>query len=245
VRIKYFDAELNGLNENNLTVWKSNNNANWTDLGKTSNNTTLNFVEKTGINDLGRFTLSSPFNILPLIWSSFNTQCLSGQVRISWKTEQEQNTSLFIIRRSTDGRSWTTIGTLKAAGNSDSPISYNYTDQQSLSAISYYQIQQQDFDGRLTVSPVLTNSCGTTERVNVYPNPVLNNCWINIQLTKGGSLTMQLYDSKGALVQQRREFVQNGNSQLELRLGNFAKGLYSLVITRPDGTIRVVKIEKY
>jgi hypothetical protein len=244
LRFNYLDGELNGLNENTLTVWKSVG-LDWANLGRSSNNIAANYVEQTGIDNFSRFTLGRSNSALPLTWNSFNTQCLSGQVRISWKTEQEQNTLSFIIQRSTDGRSWTTIGTLPAAGNSNTAINYSYTDQQSLPGTSYYQIQQKDIDGRFTISPVLSNTCGMPDELKVYPNPVLNNCRVNIQLARGGKLIMKLYDSKGSLIQLRQEFVQNGNSQFELRLSNVAKGLYSLVITLPDGTNMVKKIEKY
>jgi hypothetical protein len=244
LRFIYLDAELNGLNENNLMTWKSTNNVDWINLGRTNNNTVANYVEKTGINDFARLTLSPIDNPLPLVWGSFNTQCLSGQVRISWKTEQEENTSLFIIRRSTDRSTWTTIATLPAAGNSSSPSSYSYTDPQPLAGTSYYQVQEQDIDGRLVTSPVLLNNCGAEDIVKVFPNPVQNSCWVSMQSARSGSVTLRLYDSKGALVQQRRQTIQTGNSQFELHMNTIAKGIYSLVITLPDGSIKAVKIEK-
>ncbi|MEO5564858.1 MAG: T9SS type A sorting domain-containing protein [Chitinophagaceae bacterium] len=244
LRFNYFDAELNGLDENNLAVYKRNGSGAWMNLSKSGGNTTTNYVERTGLPDLTRFTLSTFSNALPVKWSSFNTQCLGGTVRISWKTEQEQNTSSFIIQRSDDGRNWTRIATLPAAGNSNSSLLYTYTDPQLVAGTIYYQVQQQDFDGRLTVSPVLSNNCGALEELKVFPNPVLNDCRVSLQLDRGGALNMRLFDSKGALVFTRSESVQSGNNQFLLRLGNLAKGIYTLMVIRPDGILRVVKIEK-
>jgi len=244
LNFRYLDTELNGLNENLLTVWKSSDQVNWSNLSRTSNSTSNNQVQKTGIADFARFTLFETPNALPLVWGSFNTQCLSEKVRISWKTEQEENTSAFIVRRSPDARTWTTIATLPAAGNSSLPSSYAYIDAQPLASTNYYQIQERDIDGRLITSPVLINNCGTAEVLKVFPNPVQNNCWVSIQSTRAGSISMRLYDTKGALVYQRFENIQNGNNQFELRLPNVSMGTYSLVITLPDGTIKTVKIEK-
>ena len=196
LRLSYFDAELNGLSESSLNVWKRNGNGTWTDIVRSSANNATNYVERTGIADFTRFTLSSAGNPLPLIWSSFNTECLGGQALISWKTEQEQNTQQFIIRRSSDGRNWVTIANLPAAGNSNIARLYSYLDQQAFSGPSYYQIQQQDIDGRLTISPVLLNNCSAEEDLKVFPNPVFTECWISLQLNLGGNLTLQLYDSK-------------------------------------------------
>lgn len=124
LRFNYLDAELNGLNENLLTVWKRMGTV-WMDQGRVGNDATLNYVDESAISDFTRFTLSIPGNALPLVWSSFNTQCLTERVRISWKTQQEQNTSSFIIRRSADGRTWNDIATLPAAGNSSAAVSYS------------------------------------------------------------------------------------------------------------------------
>jgi hypothetical protein len=244
LRINYLDGELNGLNENNLNVWKRNGNGTWTDLVKSSGNVTTNYVERTGIADFTRFTLSSSGNALPLIWSSFNTQCLGGQVRITWKTEQEQHTLQFIIRRSSDARNWITIATLPAAGNSNAPLSYSYLDLQPSSGAGYYQIQQQDIDGRLTVSPVLLSNCNAVEGLKVFPNPVLNECWVSLQLGRAGNLVLLLFDAKGTLVQTRQESARNGNNQFRLPMENLSKGLYTLIIKQPDGKIKMVKLEK-
>jgi hypothetical protein len=46
VRFKYFNGELNGLNENSLVFFKSNDGINWSVLGFTSRDTVTNFVEK-------------------------------------------------------------------------------------------------------------------------------------------------------------------------------------------------------
>ncbi|MEO8406789.1 MAG: T9SS type A sorting domain-containing protein [Chitinophagaceae bacterium] len=244
LHFNYLDAELNGLNENGLMVWKSNDNINWTNLGRTSSNTISNYVEQTGINDFSRFTLSTTGNALPLIWSSFNTQCLADKIRISWNTAQEQNTSLFIILRSTNARNWTAIGSIPATGNNNSSATYSFTDQQPLTGTSYYQVQEKDIDGRLIISPVLFTNCGMGESVKIYPNPVDQNCQVSIQSATGTIIVMRLYDSKGMLVQQRKKILQNGNNQFEWPMDRFAKGIYSLVISWEDGKTKTVKVEK-
>lgn len=244
LRFTYLDAELNGLNESLLTVWKRNGTS-WIDLGRTGNDATFNYVEEAPISDFTRFTLSVPGNALPLVWSSFNTQCLTDRVRISWKTQQEQNTSLFIIRRSADARTWTEVATLPAAGNSSAGVSYSWTDPQPLSGASYYQVQQQDIDGRKTASPVLLNECGARQSLKVFPNPVLSSCWVSMQSPSGGKVMMRLYDMKGRLLQQRQETLLAGNNQLELAMSRFANGVYSLVVTWPDGQVKVARLEKH
>jgi hypothetical protein len=61
LRFKYFDAELNGYDENTMALWKSSDMINWSKQGFTYRDATNNYVEKTGIADFSRWTLSTSF----------------------------------------------------------------------------------------------------------------------------------------------------------------------------------------
>ncbi|MFN0175913.1 MAG: T9SS type A sorting domain-containing protein [Saprospiraceae bacterium] len=62
LRFQYFDANLNGLTEADLHIWRSvDNGVNWTDMGRSSNSTTQNYVEQIGLTDInGWWTLGAP-----------------------------------------------------------------------------------------------------------------------------------------------------------------------------------------
>jgi len=61
LRFQYFDAELNGLDESTLELWKQGKKT-WTNEGFTSRSTVNNYVEKTNIGALSRWTLSGVIN---------------------------------------------------------------------------------------------------------------------------------------------------------------------------------------
>ena len=65
LRFSYFNAELNGLDENTLVLWRSPDNISWSNQGFTTRNTITNYVEKTGIDAFSRWTLSATSNPLP------------------------------------------------------------------------------------------------------------------------------------------------------------------------------------
>jgi hypothetical protein len=59
LRLKYFDAELNGQNENNLVLYQSTNSGvAWNNLSRTGNSTSSNYVEKTAVTSLALQTLA-------------------------------------------------------------------------------------------------------------------------------------------------------------------------------------------
>jgi hypothetical protein len=62
LRFTYLDAELNGLNENTAFLWKSTDNINWSEIGFDNRNITSNYVEKIGIADFSRWTLTGTTN---------------------------------------------------------------------------------------------------------------------------------------------------------------------------------------
>ncbi len=62
LRFYYFDAELNGLNEGHLNIWRSiDNGLTWTNMGFVSRSSAGNYVEQTAIADVsGWWTLGAP-----------------------------------------------------------------------------------------------------------------------------------------------------------------------------------------
>lgn len=70
LRFWYLDAELGGLDENELLVWRSNDGGNtWSPLPLHARNTSENWVEIAGQDELARYTLAGPENIQPLAGS--------------------------------------------------------------------------------------------------------------------------------------------------------------------------------
>lgn len=60
LRFQYFDAELNGRNENLLQQWRSKDNNTWENVGADSRSVTLNYVLRNNISKFSRLTLSGP-----------------------------------------------------------------------------------------------------------------------------------------------------------------------------------------
>lgn len=236
LRLSYFDAELNGLNENNLVQWKSTDNIHWSNQGFTTRNTATDFVEKTAINDFSRWTLSTAGNVLPVQLVFFNSKCLGNQTLLQWRTAQEQNSSHFTIERSSDAQSWNAIATINAAGNSNVIKDYSFTDNNP-SQSNFYRVAQYDIGGAVHYSGILRSSCSAKDLFSLYPNPTQSLLYVSVNLTQNSTLSLQMYDSKGALVKQQSENLLQGNNQLILDVKNFAAGTYSLLI-KQNGEVK-------
>jgi Secretion system C-terminal sorting domain len=227
--LQYFDAELNGLNADSLKMWSSSNDSNWTDLGYTDRDTSLHYVDLTGIDSFSRWTLySGPSTPLPLTYLFFNANCLSGQVSITWETAQQVNTKLFEVERSGDGSNWQVIGSVPAAGNSAGENEYSFTDKYPLPGNNEYRIAEYDLSNQVNYTQVILSTCGVGETCSVWPNPVANTAWVNISSSYNTKAALRLYDSKGALILVKEVDLPAGNTQYNLDLTGLARGSYEL-----------------
>jgi len=244
LRFNYFDGELNGLDENSIIFFESQNNTNWTSLGFSSRDVVANFVEKTGISNFGRFTLSSLNNPLPVQFILFNAKCEGSKVLITWKTAQEQNSSHFNVERSVDGSRWTVIGNLPAAGNSSTERSYSFTDNNPVQN-GYYRIAENDLDGNVEYTNILRASCNSTDAFSLWPNPVHDRVFVNIVTANESQAMIRIFDSKGALVKAQKATVLQGSNQLSVDMKSLAKGVYQLSVDWNNGqmkkTVQVLK----
>lgn len=99
LRFNYFNAELNGRNEALFSLWRSNDNVNWTGAGFSSRDATGNFVQQTGIASFSRWTLTDidfPTNVFDLapngapairVWPNPTVELLNLSVRVKKTTD--------------------------------------------------------------------------------------------------------------------------------------------------------------
>lgn len=241
LRFHYLDAELNGLPEDGLVLWKSTDNDHWINEGFTSRDIGANYVEKTGIAGFSRWTISTLNNVLPVVFAFFNTHCENGKVSIIWKTAQESNSSYFNIERSQNGSNWTAIGTLPAAGNSSTERTYRFTDNSPLPD-GLYRIAQHDLNGNRKYSVVVRSSCDENENIKLWPNPAHTTAWLRITTNTGSPVLIKLYDSKGALMHIQRVTLTSGSNQVAVPLHRLPNGVYEVMADFMDGTIRTFRL---
>lgn len=98
------------------------------------------------------FTTAGP---VPVKLTGFQATVLNKEVKLTWSTVAEINSSHFVIQRSNDGIHFNNIGTIQAAGNSQVTMHYTYFDKNPLNGVLFYRLQQLDKDGQLEYSTVI------------------------------------------------------------------------------------------
>ena len=165
---------------------------------------------------------------LPVKFVYFNAHCKNGAVSIQWKTAQEQNSSRFSIQRSTDGTSWTEVGSLTAAGQSTQERSYLFVDKAPSSSAGMYRVVEYDYTGDKTISTIVRSNCSGRTEMSLYPNPSSGNSALNISLERSANITVQVVDAKGSMVQQKQVLLPAGSNTLPLNMTGYPDGVYTI-----------------
>jgi hypothetical protein len=246
LRLNYFDAELNGLDESTLVLWKSTDQTHWADMGYSTRDATGNFVEAVGLTDLSRWTIATVSNPLPVKIISFTVECLDGSARIGWRTALEQNSSRFDVEKSMDGAQWQTIGHLAAAGNSPVEKDYSYIDAGTASGTAFYRVVEFDLDGSPTYSKIASASCGVAGDDPVaYPNPVRDICWVTLNSPGASLMKIDIYDVAGARRFTQMAALNQGDNRIGIDGKALPAGLYFLHLQWENGLrTKIIKIEK-
>jgi hypothetical protein len=112
---------------------------------------------------------------LPVTLLDFTAVKVNESVLLEWQTESEYSSDYFEVERSLNGTDWNRLFTVKAAGESSESLIYQKMDENPIDGISYYRLNQYDFDGTKTLLKMVSfnNKIEIGENdIRVFPNPV-------------------------------------------------------------------------
>lgn len=174
------------------------------------------------------------FNTLPVSLINFyGTAALQG-VFLTWQTISETNNQFFNIERSTDGKIFTVVGTVKGAINSSRQLSYSFTDKMPFNGLNYYRLVQYDTNGKSSNSNILVilfNSIADDHqfKIKLYPNPAKE--LLNIKLSGAATpkqVLISLYSLEGKKISSGN--ILKADEQFSLNVESLKLGIYLLEI---------------
>jgi len=165
---------------------------------------------------------------LPVELSPLQTTVKNNAVQLNWFTTYESNTQAFFIEYSVNGVDFATVGTVKAAGNSNSKINYSYTHTPGATGSVYYRLRSVDTDGQFKYSNVaIAKTTGTEVTTTVFPNPFTEKVSFTMSLETPAPVSVALYDASGRLIQKVARQGQSGTNQVTLAgLNGLVPGIY-------------------
>ncbi|MFT3912315.1 MAG: M12 family metallo-peptidase [Ferruginibacter sp.] len=164
---------------------------------------------------------------------------------LNWKTSSELNSSHFNVQRSADGINFTsTLGSVDAAGNSNTITNYGFQDISPMLKWNYYRVEEVDVDGSKTLSNTVALSFDKNGPIVVYPNPTAGQLSVDYNSSTSGKLELRIIDSKGALVMMRSIDVVAGRTVNSFDVSKLAAGVYLIRYVEPNGYSSNIKFIK-
>ena len=198
---------------------------NSTDLGL---NPPCNGWTLTAAGEVACGTLSSSIKLtgasctLPVELTSFTVNIKGKMVTLDWVTASELNNEGFDVQHSLNGTDWKSLDFVEGTGTTFEETRYSYEHQAS-NGTNFYRLIQEDFDGTISYSDIVSIkvSAPTAANVLVVPNFVVN----NFRVTADESTAIydiQIFDVNGRLVQQLFNVADNQTINVQ----DLTKGLY-------------------
>ncbi|QNF31507.1 DUF11 domain-containing protein [Adhaeribacter swui] len=172
---------------------------------------------------------------LPVELIYFKAKYQNRHVALSWATASEKNSQYFIVERSADGKTFSPIGQVNAAGTSNQVKEYAFMDEAPLPGVTYYRLKQVDFNlssrnskvvwvnARIEASPV----------IKLYPNPAQDKVTIEFSATTDEQGTLVVLNARGQQVKTQKLDIKAGQNSLLLQVQDLASGMYVVIINGP------------
>jgi trimeric autotransporter adhesin len=249
------EAMRNIENENVLTVAQKTVPSPW--VPYLSGLTIIDSLRKNmmveNLSTLSIFTGTSSNNPLPIKLLSFEGKKSEKLIVLNWISASEINAASYEIERAenvSEHTSWLNIGSVKAYGNSQNVISYQFVDKSVIDLLTqnkvvYYRLKMLDFDGSFTYSATVKisqNELENNAEPIVYPNPILNQFEI---LTKSNStIDLQIIDVNGKNILDLKNLETDDSGIFRVTVLDFLEaGIYFLNL-KIDGVNHFTKVLK-
>lgn len=177
-----------------------------------------------GLFETAQFTVGGT---LPLTWISFTGERVNASNRLKWVTENEINTSHFVVERSKNGVDFISVGRVNTLNGTHN--NYQFDDVHPLGGANFYRLKQIDQNGEFKYSAIvrLNWSDGSDLTLKLYPNPASSVLTAEFAGREKDAF-IQIYDVNGKLVQNSKMANQN---ILTISIINLANGKYWITIS--------------
>lgn len=247
--------------DNNFRVTNLNGALNWYDVASSADGSSTPSGGSVTTTSAFGFSIQS-FGVgntngepLPVTWLYFQARATAADVvALSWATASELNNDRFEIERSTDGSTFTRVGSVLGSGTtlSISTYSFNHVGLPANAKVLYYRIKQVDYDGSFTYSVVaevrLDGTTTTSNQWAVGPNPY-NGGSFNLYVVGNGvdwandQHTIRIVGSAGNVVRTLSGRLITMSTGINEAFSALAPGIYFLRIESGSysQTIKVVR----
>jgi hypothetical protein len=207
----------------------------WNPIGmgsyNTSGTTTAGSISYAGTSTFSPFTLGTTdgsTNPLEIILNYFKATKANGNNALSWQANCTSPTAEYILQRSSDGANFSDIDSIQAATATECSLPYNFNDYTATGSRVYYRLEMIDQNGKISISQIelILNDANTIQLMNVKPNPVQTEAWLNISASENQNVELVIFSIDGKQLVRQTINVVGGMNTIDLHTLSLASGMY-------------------
>ena len=180
---------------------------------------------------LGQFLVSAT---APVKLTRFSAAYADSKAQLSWQTASEENSDHFSVEQSSNGTDFSEIGTVAAAGSSNSIKNYIFqvVSVPAGAAFLYFRLLTVDKDKKQQYSDIillhLPGSTNTTFMKAIYPNPAGNGDHLHFSFTaeRSDKLSVTIFETSGRNIFNMPLTAVEGVNETHMPLPKMRRGNY-------------------
>lgn len=179
---------------------------------------------------------------LPVTIINFNSTQNENNIVVNWSTSQEENLRQFKLYRSFNGSDYFEISEINTHSNNQDIKNYEYIDlnAQKLGGTSvYYKLKSINNDGSYqwsyVIKHLIAKSKLAAEHIKLFPNPCIDETFIEITESSENPFTIEVIDSRGQSILKDENPLINNNSY-KVDMSKLEKGIYFIILNFEDGS---------
>jgi hypothetical protein len=163
-------------------------------------------------------------------------------VDVIWATQNELETSRYLVERADDGKNFTTIGEISSQNGAENL--YKFVDKTPKMGRAFYRIKQvmpASDPSFSAVKQTLIYHNGE-ESIMAYPNPARDVIYVERLENNDTEGEVKIFSESGKAV--RLQKIDKNQTRYEISTEGLATGLYLLKVQNADGSFQTVKFFK-
>ena len=181
--------------------------------------------------------LVAAITLLPVDLRFFSVFEVGDGVMVTWETLAEINCDYFVIERSSDGTNWDQIMNVPGSGNSAEAIYYSQMDNDPIDGVSYYRLNQVDYDGTKKIyNPVVLGSEHNKRlAIKVSPNPAVGDVVVSFKTSEEEMYRFSVITQDGKTVYETKIPGVKGTNYFDYNTDFLNTGVYLFMISDEKG----------
>lgn len=182
--------------------------------------------------------------VLPIVLKDFYAEPLENEIQLKWFVAAEKNVAYYLIEKSLDGISFSTLNTVHSLANTsgENNLAYFSHDYSPVNGINYYRLTEVDRDGSFQTHKTIAVNFKSEKQASIWINQTSETIKIGYEKLPF-SRSAIIYDVNGRIIKQI-SLKNEAPAENEVYFSDMVKGIYLVTGSDPaDKFIQKVIIQ--